>query len=61
MPPLELRVCENGVPAVRVGSDAGDTTMAEAGGLMVTLKVSKSPFSSSSLKVSVVVALPLWV
>ncbi|MDD2925167.1 MAG: hypothetical protein PHW99_08335 [Rhodoferax sp.] len=38
-PPLELRVCENGVPAVRVGSVAGFTVIGEADGLIVMVTV----------------------
>ncbi|MCY1557419.1 hypothetical protein D9M68_942680 [compost metagenome] len=57
MPLLEVRVCENGVPAVRVGNDAGDTTMAEVGGLMVMLMVTMPRSSSSRVNVSLVALL----
>ena len=53
VPPLEVSVAENGVPAVRAGRLAGATVIAEVGAEIVTLTVMKSLLSSSTTKVSV--------
>ena len=59
MPPLDVRVCENGTPAVIVGKLAGDTTIDEAGGRIVRLIRTVPKSLSSNQMTSLVAELPL--
>lgn len=64
-PPLDDNVCENAVPAVSVGRDAGETVMGDAEGVIVIVTcTSPSPVSepsaNSNTSVDPMPVDPLW-